>query len=541
MGLSSLKGKDAPLEITLERTKKILKESGFEIIERDIENPIGSIFSVFIHDKNHADLFSNGKGYSPKAALVSAYAEFVERTFSGFFFQDYYLGNGEEILFSKDEVWVSIEDAPKVFETTEHQFYRDIPGFSWENLLDFNSNRDEILAQPYRHIGNNTQAPILFPRALLHNLYASNGIAAGNTLNEALVQAISEIIERAVRFRIISEGICLPEIPQKVLDGFSKITEAIQELKAFGYRISIRDASLGGRFPVVAAILINPKDAGAMMIFGAHPNFEIALSRTVSELMQGRALGDFKMLDILSLELEECAESTNLESHFINSTGKIPWRVIGEKPDFDFTSFTCEDSRESELESLQKCLKNTGVELFYREELRGEFSVVRVIAPNFSEIYPLQDLVYSNMNEGRFYRDVILHWHKIEKDELEWLFDEILQLDENRELEEFLGVKIDGYFTGAKLGELQLLLALHIGEIKQALEGAQWAIDTLPRSNTRWLDYALLEKLIIDKNLEVEGVFPYENIARVKSWLNGVREAIKIDTSKARLAQRIMR
>ena len=59
---------------------------------------------------------------------------------------------------------------------------------------------------------------IWFPVNVIGNIYVSNGMSAGNTANEARVQALSEVFERYVKNRIIAEGICLPEVPREVIE-----------------------------------------------------------------------------------------------------------------------------------------------------------------------------------------------------------------------------------------------------------------------------------------------------------------------------------
>ena len=71
-------------------------------------------------------------------------------------------------------------------------------------------------------------------------------MSAGNTLMEARTQALSEIFERDIKFRIIREGLCLPDVPQSVIDRFPRIAAGIAGLRAAGFGILVKDASLGG-------------------------------------------------------------------------------------------------------------------------------------------------------------------------------------------------------------------------------------------------------------------------------------------------------
>ena len=124
----------------------------------------------------------------------------------------------------------------------------------------------------------------------------TNGMSAGNTLYEAQVQRLSEIFERAVKKQIIQEEIALPDVPLHVLEKYPNILEGVRALEAQGYPVLVKDASLGGQFPVACVTLMNPKTCGVFASFGAHPTLEVALERSLTELMQGRSfegLNDF--------------------------------------------------------------------------------------------------------------------------------------------------------------------------------------------------------------------------------------------------------
>ena len=142
-------------------------------------------------------------------------------------------------------------------------------------LFDTNSGDGErgICAVPYQRLGDGEVRYI--PVNLIGNIYVSNGMSAGNTQNEARVQGLSEVFERYVKNKIIAEGICLPEVPDEVLNRYPNIQQALQELRSHGYHLKVADASLGGQFPVMSVTLINPKDGSVFASFGAHPSLSL--------------------------------------------------------------------------------------------------------------------------------------------------------------------------------------------------------------------------------------------------------------------------
>ncbi|MDM1717546.1 YcaO-like family protein, partial [Thiopseudomonas alkaliphila] len=157
------------------------------------------------------------------------------------------------------------------------------------HLYDTNSGNTErgICSLPF--VRQSDGETVYFPSNLIENLYLSNGMSAGNTLAEAQVQCLSEIFERAVKRAIIQEEMSLPDVPQEVLAKYPSIVAGIQALEEQGFPVLVKDASLGGQFPVMCVTLMNPRTGGVFASFGAHPNFKVALERSLTELLQGRS------------------------------------------------------------------------------------------------------------------------------------------------------------------------------------------------------------------------------------------------------------
>ena len=110
-------------------------------------------------------------------------------------------------------------------------------------LIDLNSGNAErgICAIPYTRLRDNKV--VYFPVNLIGNLYVSNGMSAGNTMMEARTQALAEIFERDIKYKIIREGICLPDVPTSVLNCYPRIAAGIKGLRDAGYGILVKDAT----------------------------------------------------------------------------------------------------------------------------------------------------------------------------------------------------------------------------------------------------------------------------------------------------------
>lgn len=168
-----------------------------------------------------------------------------------------------------------------------------------------------ICALPYTRLRDGAQSYI--PVNIIGNLYVSNGMAAGNTLREARTQALSEIFERHIKYRIIGEALCLPEVPDEVVARFPNIQAGIAGLRKAGFGILVKDASLGGRYPVMNVTLVHPRDQGVFSSYGAHPRFEIALERAMTELLQGRRLNALEGFPEPGFDMGEINSVANLE------------------------------------------------------------------------------------------------------------------------------------------------------------------------------------------------------------------------------------
>ena len=206
-----------------------------------------------------------------------------------------------------------------------HAFYDPQQELSASDLVDLQSgNADRgVCALPFTR--QSDQQTVYIPMNIIGNLYVSNGMSAGNTANEARVQGLSEVFERYVKNRIIAESISLPAIPDEVLNRYPDVVEAIAKLEEEGFPILSYDASLGGNYPVICVVLFNPTNGTCFASFGAHPDFGVALERTVTELLQGRSLKDLDVFTAPTFDDEEVAEHT--ETHFIDSSGLISGSV----------------------------------------------------------------------------------------------------------------------------------------------------------------------------------------------------------------------
>ena len=482
-------GKDAALEESIEKFQQKLTALGFNIEEASWLNPVPNVWSVHIRDKDCPQCFSNGKGASKKAALASALGEYFERLSTNYFWTDFYLGqdiaNGDFVHYP-NEKWFPIEDEallPQgILDDRLFEHFDPNQELTPELLVDLQSGNYErgIVALPY--VRQSDQQTVYIPQSIISNLYVSNGMSAGNSQFEARVQGLSEVFERYVKNKIIAEAISLPLIPQEVMARYPSIQAAIDKLEQEGFPILAYDASLGGKYPVICVILLNPNNGTCFASFGAHPKFQVALERTVTELLQGRSLKDLDVFSPPSFNNDDVAEHANLETHFIDSSGLISWDLFKETPDYEFAdwNFSGKDTHE-EYDNLMAIFRAEKKDVYIMDYNHLGVYACRIIVPGMSDIYPADDLIYANSNMGMDWREILLdlpHFHH-DPETYQELLDELDEqgIDDATRVREFIGIvapKASGWTT-LRIGELKSMLYLALGDLEMALDWANWA------------------------------------------------------------------
>ena len=481
-------GKDAALEESIEKFQQKLTALGFNIEEASWLNPVPNVWSVHIRDKDCPQCFSNGKGASKKAALASALGEYFERLSTNYFWTDFYLGqdiaNGDFVHYP-NEKWFPIEDEallPQgILDDRLFEHFDPNQELTPELLVDLQSGNYErgIVALPYMR--QSDQQTVYIPQSIISNLYVSNGMSAGNSQFEARVQGLSEVFERYVKNKIIAEAISLPLIPQEVMARYPSIQAAIDKLEQEGFPILAYDASLGGKYPVICVILLNPTNGTCFASFGAHPKFQVALERTVTELLQGRSLKDLDVFSPPSFNNDDVAEHANLETHFIDSSGLISWDLFKDTPDYEFTdwNFSGKDTHE-EYDNLMAIFRAEKKDVYIMDYNHLGVYACRIIVPGMSDIYPADDLIYANSNMGMDWREILLdlpHFHH-DPETYQELLDELDEqgIDDATRVREFIGIvapKASGWTT-LRIGELKSMLYLALGDLEMALDWANW-------------------------------------------------------------------
>lgn len=378
---------------TILKIKKILCDLGIITYESFIANPYPNIHSCRLQTiESQGNFGQNGKGRTFEYSLASAHAEFMERLQNGF-----YLGGGSLSLpllkkikqnqgfyFYPDEKTISKEELLSL----NNKFLTDIFGGTstkdtrsliekYFNRLKQNGERG-VIAVPFYDYTN--KKVIYLPYNITMMITGSNGMAAGNTIAESIFQAICEIFERKAATSIYYERLTPPTISKEYLKQYEKLYKTITEIETKGYDVIVKDFSLGKKMPVLGTIIIDKKSQKYRLNVGADTSFEIALSRTLTEIHQGlKDQQAFKAILLTVPKTEHFYFIDNSEesqkkrfeeiSKFkVNGSGVFPKSLFDDKESYSFNpeTFSEKATYKDEVKYLLNLITELGEDVYIR-------------------------------------------------------------------------------------------------------------------------------------------------------------------------------
>ena len=514
-------GKDLPLEQTIANMSGLLADLGIKIEIASWRNIIPNVWSLHIRDAHSPMCFTNGKGATKESALASALGEYIERISNNHFYAGSYWGEeiaNAEFVHYPNERWFKPgrgDKLPKeILDTYCLEIYNPDGELRASHLVDTNSGNAQrgICSLPY--VRQSDGQVVYFPSNLVENLFVSNGMSAGNTLPEAQVQCLSEIFERAVKREVLEGEICLPDVPQEVLAKYPGIVAGIKGLEEQGFPVLVKDASLGGVYPVMCVTLMNPRTGGVFASFGAHPSFEVALERSLTELLQGRSFEGLNDLPQPTFESNAVTEPNNFVEHFIDSSGIVSWRFFSAKADYEFVEWDFssqgEDSNTEEAATLFGILEEMGKEAYVAIYDQLGATACRILVPGYSEVYPVEDLIWDNTNKALLFREDVLNLHRLDDKALAALLDRLEnnELDDYSDIATLIGIDFDENTEWGQLTvlELKLLINLALRQFEEAHDLVGAFLQYNDNSVERGLFYQALNVVLeveLDDELEL--------------------------------------
>jgi len=217
--------------------------------------------------------------------------------------------------------------------------------------------------------------------------------------------------------------------------------------------------------------LMNPKTGGVFASFGAHPRLEVALERSLTELLQGRSFEGLNDVPKPTFSRLAVSEPENFVEHFIDSTGLVSWRFFSAKSEYTFNDWDFSGTTAEERDKLFGILESLGKEV-YMAEFTDLGVACRILVPDYSEIYPVEDLIWDNTNKALAYREDILGIHRLSEEQLVDLVERLeeSQLDNYTDVRTLIGIEFDLNTVWGQLTvlELKLMVYLALGALEDA-------------------------------------------------------------------------
>lgn len=382
--------KDSTPSATVARIKNILADYGIETTEiwQDSSIPYCHAMSVCM---DGTTLRSNGKGTSRELAQASGYGELMERLQMGI------TGAAESQKAGLHTDISQIKRVPAEFLWEQNQHWYEALSLRFTACTGQTMSARDILWRFADHQGTvavreyflpRSGEAVYFPAEIIQKIYCTNGCAAGNTMEEAMVQAISEIVERHHQLRILHEDLTPPNIPEDALSQFPRVWEIIRFLREQGFQVSVKDCSFCTPFPVVCVCLIDSKTGRYHTHFGAFPVFEVALERALTESFQGRTLENVAQYD--------CYSTKKPGQHDLRAVGDEAFFGSGEKthkffhgsPDYPYNQNMGFAGRDNKT-LLKLCLdyfRSQGHDVLVQNRSALSFPTCQILIPGISEV-----------------------------------------------------------------------------------------------------------------------------------------------------------
>lgn len=442
-----------------------------------------------------------GKGVSHAFALGSAYGEFMESIQNQNIYNEYQIGSNiadhhgffvapDEKYTSKEEVlndsseWMKVLLPDYLDKNTKEKIIDQLISLTPEQA------QGDLIAVPFYNV--NDDEIYYLPNLFLEIFYMSNGMAAGNSPEETLVHAISEIAERYVNKRILQDNIVPPDIPESFLKSkYPRLYNIIRKITSDGrYKVRIKECSLGEGWPVAALILWDVKNKTYFVKFGAHPELEIAIERNLTELLQGRDINDMYGMTKYGYVDEEVVKSNdNIERIFYDGSGYYHTELFTDNYSYPFSEPKGIGDMENKeiLQQLIELVKNKGFKIFVRDVSFLGFPGYHVIIPGMSEVKVSKVRLFERAVALKEARGIVKDLNNASHEEIKQVIraikiygfsglDSIVQLTGIPAKDNFLwnNIKIDLFLSAAYF---------KIGQIEKAHEAVERFINNIEKLN----------------------------------------------------------
>ena len=133
-----------------------------------------------------------------------------------------------------------------------------------------------------------------------------------------------------------------------------------------------------------------------------------------------------------------------------------------------------ENSNTEEVATLFGILEGMGKEAYVAVYDQLGATACRILVPGYSEVYPIEDLIWDNTNKALFFREDVLNLHCLDDVSLRALLERLEnnELDEYGDIATLIGIEFDENTVWGQLTvlELKLLICLALKQFDEAQE-----------------------------------------------------------------------
>lgn len=417
--------KDEKIEETIKKILRILYKLNIPIKILNVSNVFEYIYSIQVEFGDNLGIKTNGKGCSFELALASALAEGMERIQTRNSFKFWYSSKcvPQKYLYPEYITDTKLErELEKYFE--KYKTYK-----IYKFRLDFYELK--------------TKKVVSLPDRLINLLCGSNGLCAGNTEKEAIVQGTCEIFERYVR-KLSSKGkMKMPYIDEyTVKKNACKMFDFFNELSKLGYRWKVLDCTIDNKYPVIGFLLLHKNKQKYIFTMGSDIDFEIALERCVTEMFQGKSIEDIEeymnKIEFAATYDEKIWSVYQNSSYYafidnyINNMGENDWTLFFNTNKEEIPSIfqKCKNNEEA-YDALIGIIDKLNINVYIFDYSYLGFCSYRVYIPELSDIFEFEEENFEFIDDISNSFEKIIHIKTLERSEKQKLVKKLVSLSSN--------------------------------------------------------------------------------------------------------------
>ena len=467
---------------------------------------------------------TNGKGVTREFSLASAHAELMERLQNGLLFHHRYYVTEKFITgYSNDEYTKLLNDEDILLKYTfapDEKFITDCNEIkklidkyvvSYNNQEIFNEiSQNGVSLLPFYSVSDK-QVEML-PITVIHNSVGSNGMCAGNNPKEAIIQGLSEIVERYVLRLIYQNNLSLPSIPKEEFMGNDIYEKIIILEKENDVIIDIKDCSCGYGIPAIGVLITKNNTNKYQFRIGVDPSPITALERSLTEIFQGRS--DLFFFDInigyqTKLLSDFVLKEKEFKFSFLAGVGQYPISMFYKKPSYEYKGFDAQLSKDDnyDLRFMINTIRSMGFNIYIRDVSFLGFPSYRIYIPGMSEI----NNIFSNKHFKQTYNKkgslrsffIAHNLYEVTDEDIKVLLDCIDELPETLDTTVISSFNKKDPWSNTNLYFLAALICFRHDDLSRAINYIKGAIKINTNDNTQPLYKCCEDMMQVGENNNV--------------------------------------